>query len=399
MHPASQSHLMEGGKNHFRWITYASAISFPGIRKNSTEEENAEVLLKNGNIRKSNTKGRGFLSPRPTTTDDVRKKPTLNQILIKAGKQGIGGGIPGAIAGVIQVLTLMWLRTIINYQYRYGTTFVGAFQTLFKQGGIPRFYRGLWFALIQAPLSRFASTAANDGVEMLLSSFDNTKGWGLGRGTIVASIVVGIWRMVLMPIDTCKTVLQVDSAEGFRNLMRKVRAGKIDLLYQGAFAQAISAIMAHYPWFYTYNFLSKKDAVINLIKSPLLRNATIGFFASFVSDTISNVIRVVKTTKQAIGAKHKVGYGEAISMILAADGWKGLFGRGLKTRIVANGFQSIVFTVIWRGLAQRFREHGGATDINTKASRDSISKESTTSTFDATQSDDEELFDDIDSYD
>ena len=37
-----------------------------------------------------------------------------------------------------------------------------------------------------------------------------------------------------MPIDTCKTVLQVDSAEGFRNLMRRVKAGKIGLLYQGA---------------------------------------------------------------------------------------------------------------------------------------------------------------------
>ena len=32
----------------------------------------------------------------------------------------------------------------------------------------------------------------------------------------------------------CKTVLQVDSAEGFQNLMRRVKAGKMGLLYQGA---------------------------------------------------------------------------------------------------------------------------------------------------------------------
>jgi uncharacterized integral membrane protein len=42
-----------------------------------------------------------------------------------------------------------------------------------------------------------------------------------------------MWRMLLMPMDTCKTVLQVDSVTGFRNLMRKVKAGQIQVLYQG----------------------------------------------------------------------------------------------------------------------------------------------------------------------
>jgi hypothetical protein len=77
------------------------------------------------------------------------------------------------------------------------------------------------------------STAANDGVETLLANLKLTEDWGPGRSTIIASIIVGLWRMVLMPIDTCKTVLQVDSVEGFRNLMRKVKAGKIYVLYQG----------------------------------------------------------------------------------------------------------------------------------------------------------------------
>lgn len=45
-----------------------------------------------------------------------------------------------------------------------------------------------------------------------------------------------------------KTVLQVDSAEGFRGLMRRVKAGRVDVLYQGAVATAISSILGHYPW-------------------------------------------------------------------------------------------------------------------------------------------------------
>jgi hypothetical protein len=66
------------------------------------------------------------------------KRPTMNQILIRAGKRGLGGGIPGALAGMVQVITLMWLRTIINYQCRYGTTFTQAFVTLTNDGGIAR---------------------------------------------------------------------------------------------------------------------------------------------------------------------------------------------------------------------------------------------------------------------
>ena len=123
---------------------------------------------------------------------------SLNQIMYRAGKRGLGGGIPGAIAGAFQVLSLMWLRTIINYQSRYGTTFMQALRTLLNEGGIARLYCGVSFALIQAPLARFVSTAANDGVESLLANLSLTKDWGPGRTTVVASIVVGFWRMLLM---------------------------------------------------------------------------------------------------------------------------------------------------------------------------------------------------------
>lgn len=140
------------------------------------------------------------------------------------------------------------IRTVINYQCRYGASFFQAVNILNNDGGIPRFYRGLSFALVQAPLSRFVSTAANDGVEIFFASLESTKDWGPGRTTVVAGLVVGIWRMALMPIDTCKTVLQVDSVEGFRNLMRRVKAGKIGVLYQGAIANALSAFVGHYPW-------------------------------------------------------------------------------------------------------------------------------------------------------
>ena len=99
-----------------------------------------------------------FKSEPVENIDGVMREPgsksQLLPILKKAGKKGLGGGVTGAMAGVVQVLSLMWLRTIINHQCRYGTTMKQAIRILYNEGGIPRFYRGLSFALIQAPLSR-----------------------------------------------------------------------------------------------------------------------------------------------------------------------------------------------------------------------------------------------------
>ena len=48
----------------------------------------------------------------------------------------------------IQVLSLMWMRTTMNYQYRYGTTTTVALKKLYAEGGIRRFYRYVLSAFI-----------------------------------------------------------------------------------------------------------------------------------------------------------------------------------------------------------------------------------------------------------
>ena len=320
-------------------------------------------------------------SSKDITSDTISGKVILKNALKKA----IGGGIPGAIAGAAQVLCLMWLRTVINYQYRYGSTFLQALSHLYDNGGIPRLYSGLGFALVQAPLSRFVSTAANDGVHNLLQNLEWTKNWGPGREVIVAAVIVGLFRMLLMPIDTSKTVMQIEGEKGFAKLMSQVKKvcvyyscissalvtlpvitshvydlsssqGKIHLLYAGSFANALSSFISHYPWFYTYNKLTSYEALHIYLPWKLGRHALIGFLSSIVSDTVANFMRVIKTTKQVLSATNVgITYAETISVILAADGVKGLFGRGLRTRIMGNALQSILFTVIWRGLAQRWQ--------------------------------------------
>lgn len=50
---------------------------------------------------------------------------------------------------VAEVIRIQPLRTIMNYQYRYGTTTTQATRILWDDGGFGRYYRGLGPALIQ----------------------------------------------------------------------------------------------------------------------------------------------------------------------------------------------------------------------------------------------------------
>jgi hypothetical protein len=65
----------------------------------------------------------------------------------EALKKAAGGGLAGALAMILQVLTLMPLRTIMNYQYRYGGTLKESVRNLCHDGGYKRYYAGLGAAL------------------------------------------------------------------------------------------------------------------------------------------------------------------------------------------------------------------------------------------------------------
>ncbi|GIL82398.1 hypothetical protein Vretifemale_11394 [Volvox reticuliferus] len=273
----------------------------------------------------------------------TKPKKSIGDVVSQAGKKALSGGVPGMVAMAIQVLSLMWLRTTINYQYRYGTTTLEALKTLYAQGGIPRFYQGLLPALIQGPLSRFGDTAANTGMLALLEDVDMPVAFK----TVAASLAAGAFRIVLMPVDACKTILQVEGKNGFNALVHKVQIGGPTVLFHGALAASVATFVGHYPWFATYNTLnSVLPKYDDSLPKRLLRSAFIGFCSSFVSDCCSNSIRVVKTTKQT--ATIPMTYSEVVQEIIKKDGVHGLFFRGLGTKIITNGIQGIMFTVMWR---------------------------------------------------
>lgn len=124
---------------------------------------------------------------------------------------------------ILQVLTLMPLRTVMNYQYRYGTSTTTAIQTLYHSGGWTRYYQGLTAALIQGPVSRFGDTAANAGILALLNSNPYTRGLPEYVKTVFASLAAAAFRIILTPIDTVKTTLQTQGKPGIRILKDRVR--------------------------------------------------------------------------------------------------------------------------------------------------------------------------------
>ena len=105
---------------------------------------------------------------------------------------------------------------------------------LYKEGGIPRFYKGFSFAIVQNPLSRFGDTAANTGVLAVLEAFSPTM--PVAAMTAFASLGSATWRIFLTPVDTFKTTLQVQGTAAFLLLKEKVKVGGIGTLYSGCFA-------------------------------------------------------------------------------------------------------------------------------------------------------------------
>ncbi|CEM35898.1 unnamed protein product [Vitrella brassicaformis CCMP3155] len=289
-----------------------------------------------------------------------KEKPkTPAEILTHARNQAFRGGIAGASAQVINVLSLMWLRTTMNYQYRYGSNTFQAIGHLWAEGGIPRFYRGLVPALMQAPLSRFGDTAANVGVLALLDNTEQTKNMPVGIKTALASCGAAFWRLFLMPIDAWKTVKQVEGGEGLKALVGKVRTHGITKLYHGSLAAMGATWVGHYPWFFTHNYMSTHMPQFDFLYGKFVRNAVIGFASSVVSDTCSNSIRVIKTTKQT--STVPLSYRQAVMEVVNKDGILGLFGRGLATRILTNGLQGMLFSVGWKAIQEMLNKRAGDT--------------------------------------
>lgn len=101
------------------------------------------------------------------------------------------------------------------------------------------------------PISRFGDTAANAGILALLQSNSYLKDLPTPIKTIFASLCAAAFRMILTPLDTLKTTLQVQGAKGTSLLRQRIKTHGVGSLWWGAFATAAATFVGHYPWFAT----------------------------------------------------------------------------------------------------------------------------------------------------
>lgn len=272
------------------------------------------------------------------------------EIMNTAAWRALGGGLAGASAMVLQVSTLMWLRTTMNFQYRHGTSTGEAMRTLYAEGGIPRFYRGIGAAILQGPILRFGDTAGNAGV---LAAFEHTsaKDWPVFVKTVFGSASAATIRIALMPVDTIKTMLQVEGKEGLARLGAKYKSHGLPVFFHGSIATSAATFVGHYPWFTIFNTLQSTLPEYSERTKKLARNAAIGFGASVTSDSLANSLRVLKTVRQT---NDTMPYSQIVRQVIEQDGVVGFLGRGLKTRILANGCQGVLFSVLYKLFEEKF---------------------------------------------
>ena len=286
-------------------------------------------------------------------------------------------GIASAGAMYVNIFALMWLYTIIAYQNVKGCTSYKAVRTLYSEGGIYRFYRGLIPAMIIGPLSRFGDTFAN---HMVINTVDECLQCGedipLLFKTLPASVISALYRLLLFPIDTLLSINQVRGCSfgaGIGGVVEKFKTSGLGGIYNGAGVYFTGHLLSHWTWFTTFNYLNSmfdpKSLSYNSLQksntyfpsvytnaydtdeisvSPhqrcyfCMRKGLFGLCASVASDCFCNILYVIKTNKQL--SLQIISNSEVITR---TGGLTKALGRGLPLRIIGSGLQGFVFTASW----------------------------------------------------
>mmetsp|Transcript_24851 Transcript_24851/g.44217 ORF Transcript_24851/g.44217 Transcript_24851/m.44217 type:complete len:349 (-) Transcript_24851:99-1145(-) len=286
-------------------------------------------------------------SPSSSTGSDFGEANPLQRALNK----GMQAGMSGSAAMSAQITTFMWLHTIMRYQYRHGTSTIDTFRMLYRQGGVLRFYRGYSFAILNAPIIRFGSTAANQSSLTFLDSVNgNIPLWAK---TVCSAAVAALWKIMFTPLDMMQTTFQVGGDGGQNDVRAKVRKHGIKIFWHGSSAMYASALVGNFSWFAVYNTLNARWSNYegNRI-TQTARDGAIGILSTFTSDLSTNFLEVLKTHRQT--TRHSVGYSQAFSEIVGREGLVGLATRGLRVRLAMNCLQGAFFTIVWNSLQRNY---------------------------------------------
>ena len=255
----------------------------------------------------------------------------------------IKSSFAGSTAGIIQLTSLFWLKTLTKHQYRHGTSLPVSFSQLYKEKDLLRFYRGFTPNLLKVSLGKFGDTALYTYFHQPDFKYLSNE-W---RSTYIA-LASSFIKFNLMPLDTYTNMYQVRGKEGSIVMKQKIKRDGIRVLYHGSTAFFLSNFLGNASWFYTLDYLNSKLYKSYHKKDDTKKNIIIGFGCSTVSDLITNPIRILKTYKQS--NKENISYLQALKEIKESKGWRNFYFRGLGTKLILNGLNSSLFLVLWKKL-------------------------------------------------
>jgi len=258
----------------------------------------------------------------------------------------VQGGVAGMVTGMLQVLCLMWLKTVMNHQYYHGGSLVETFHTLWAEGGVSRFYQGVGFALLQKPISRFGD-AFMQSAALSLFGRPGQHLHGVSFGVMVATFGA-CWRLGTAPLDTWKVTAQVHGTLSQRIFAQRFRVSGLLDLWSGTLAMFILIWCSSLPWWTVYNSILEYWPQSLSTQMQILRNGVAGACASLIADIVSNSLRVLKVKRQAAtkGSVGVEGYVDDAREIVLRDGFAGLFCRGLYARILWSDPGGLLFNCV-----------------------------------------------------
>ena len=276
----------------------------------------------------------------------INNNKSLYQKLLVSSNKSLNIGL---ITASTQISTLIWLRTIMIYQYEYNTTFNNTFKNLYKDGGLMRFYKGYIPSLIICNLCRFNDLNAY----YLMQQYD----YSIYTKTTYISLMSCMTRLLVTPIDNLDIHYQLYGNNGFKILKNKIYNNNFAILYNGSFMWANIHCLSTFTWFLTHEYLNTFYLKFNIFNSNQKCNLFIeniyycvnGFTCYVLCDIITNTLRVVKLKKQTSNKS----YYNCIRQIYNNYNFNGFY-RGFHTRLLYQGIQNSLFVLLWKNLEKLY---------------------------------------------
>lgn len=231
-------------------------------------------------------------------------------------------------ATTVNTSLFLWLNTITHHQYNHGDSFVKTFRSLYKEGGFPRFYSAFLPTLVNSSSNRFVDYLSHE-----LIPTNN-----LTYKVFVGGLIASCFKTLITPLEGYKVISQRYGNRAHKIIRLNIRKQGLKTMWRGSTDNGLSNYVEHVTWFHTYDTLDKRLSNMNV----LLKSGFLGLTSSFTTDLMSNHLKIVKTMKQTTNLTYK----QIIKDIIRKNGVKGLFVRGLGTKLLTNGFQSLVFSIL-----------------------------------------------------